>query len=135
MGWDIVAIGTNHNHPVEDPIRGRWFQFVRAFNSSDVLSNKVDISDFRKYIFRQLKACGCDKAYYFADQGSGEWLYNAIDKPAKEWIEYLEKGEYITDGNPEIVKVQKLLDNTLMFSEVDDIDCFVDDFSDLEENK
>ena len=34
-----------------------------------------------------------------------------------------------------IVKVQKLLDNTLMFSEVDDIDCFVDDFSDLEENK
>ncbi|MBD5191578.1 MAG: hypothetical protein HDS88_01675 [Bacteroidales bacterium] len=97
MGWDIVAIGTNHNLPVEDPIRGRWFQFVRAFNSSDVLSNKVDISDFRKYIFRQLKACGCDKAYYFADQGSGEWLYNAIDKPAKEWIEYLEKGEYITD--------------------------------------
>ena len=34
-----------------------------------------------------------------------------------------------------LLKSKKLLDNTLMFSEVDDIDCFVDDFSDLEENK
>lgn len=63
---------------------GRWFQFVESLKNPQTLSNKDYILDFRKYIFQQLKICGCDKAYYFADQGPGQWLYDIIDKSAKE---------------------------------------------------
>lgn len=110
---------------------GRWFQLVRSFIAPSEAYIKENLIEFRKFIFSQLKACGCDKAYYFADQGPGEWLYDRINLPVQDWIDYLKKGDYIEDGVPEIIEVQKLLDNTLHLSENDWIDCFIDDFSDL----
>ena len=77
--------------------------------------------------------CGCNKAYYFADQGDGEMLFNVIDKTAKEWVDYLEKGEYISDRRPEIIEIPKLLGNSIRLSDNDWIDCFIDDFSDFKE--
>lgn len=111
---------------------GRWFQFVRALNNPLAAPNKNHILEFRKHIYSQLKACGCDNAYYFADQGPGEWLYDAIDKSAKDWTDYLEKGEYIKDRTPMIIEVQKILDGSIILSEEDCIDCFIDNFYDLQ---
>ncbi|MBD5272292.1 MAG: hypothetical protein HDS42_03325 [Bacteroides sp.] len=110
---------------------GRWFQFVRTLKKPNDIPNKENILEFRKHIFRQLKACGCNEAYYFADQGPGELLYNILDKPAKEWIDYLEKGEFISDGKPKIIEIPKHLDNSIQLSDNDWIDCFIDDFSDF----
>ena len=110
---------------------GRWFQFVRTMKNPQDKSNKDCIVEFRQHIFNQLKACGCDKAYYFADQGPTAMLYDSIDMSAKDWVEYLEKGAYTENRNPIIVEIQKLLDGRLKVAEDDWIDYFVDDFSDL----
>lgn len=112
---------------------GRWFQFVRTLKKPHDIPNKNNILEFRKHIFRQLMVCGCNKAYYFADQGDGEMLFNVIDKTAKEWVDYLEKGEYISDRRPEIIEIPKLLGNSIRLSDNDWIDCFIDDFSDFKE--
>ena len=110
---------------------GRWFQFVRAMKNPHDKPNEDYILEFRQNIFRQLMTCGCDKAYYFADQGVTALLFDNIDKSATDWVEYLETGDYAEDRNSIIVKVQELLDGRLKFAEEDGIDCFVDDFSDL----
>ena len=118
-------IDFNYNFP------GRWFQFVRTMKNPQDKSNKDCILEFRQHIFNQLKACGCDKAYYFADQGPTAMLYDSIDMSAKDWVEYLEKGAYTENRDPIIVEIQKLLDGRLKVAEDDWIDYFVDDFSDL----
>ena len=110
---------------------GRWFQFVSALIAPRDERDKNYIMEFRQHIFNQLKTCGCDTAYYFADQGAGGCIFDAIDKPSKEWIKYLESGEYIKDRAPVIVEVQKLIDRTLILSNGDWIDCFIDNFHDL----
>ncbi len=114
-----------------DNFPGRWFQFVRTLKNPLAQPNKDCILELRKHIFRQLKACGCDKAYYFADQGPGELLSNAIDNSAKEWVGYLERGEFVDDKKPMIVEVEKLLDGSLILSDDDWIDCFIDNFYDF----
>lgn len=113
--------------------KGRWFQFVDALKDPESSPHKEHIQEFRNYIFQQMKACGCDVAYYFADQGSGEFLYDFINKPSKEWVEYLEKGDWAEDANPKIVEVRDLLNGSIVLSEEDWIDCFIDDFSDYKE--
>ena len=110
---------------------GRWSQFVSDLRRPHVMPNKAHIMDFRRHIFRQMQVCGCDRAYYFADQGPGEWLFDAINLPAQEWVDYMRGGSYIRNGRPIIMEVQRLLDGSLKLLEDGYADCFVDDFSDF----
>ncbi|MDE6427444.1 MAG: hypothetical protein K2K59_00645 [Muribaculaceae bacterium] len=109
----------------------RWSQFVNDLRRPHVMPNKAHIMDFRRQIFRQMQVCGCDRAYYFADQGPGEGLFDAINLPAQEWVDYMRGGSYIRNGRPIIMEVQRLLDGSLKLQEDGYADCFVDDFSDF----
>lgn len=111
---------------------GRWFQFVHALKNAHTHPYKDNLRDFRQQIFRQLKICGCDKAFYFADQGPGLWLFDAIDKSSKDWVSYLIEGEYIEDGKPKIFDIPHILNGSIVLSEDEWIDCLIDDFSDFE---
>ncbi len=110
---------------------GRWFSFEESFTMPYEGVNKIAIDDFRRQIYSQLKAYGCDCAYYFADQGYGEYLYDAIDRKSSDWLSFMKSLQYI-DENPDdyiIYSVQDYLKGKLLDIK-DCVICIVDDFSD-----
>ena len=113
---------------------GRWRNFYNALNNPHIQPNKNNIFEFRKHIYRQLKVCGCDIAYYFADDGPGMYLFDSINLPAKEWVDFLDSGKYVKNGKPLIVEVKNILDHTLELPEDEWVDCYIDDFSDFRGN-
>lgn len=109
---------------------GRWFAFVESFTEPYEGKNKTSIDDFRHQIYSQLKAYGCDCAYYFSDQGYSEALYEAINRSSADWIKFMESRQYIEDPDEYIIySVQDYLNGKLLNIH-DSVICIIDDFSD-----
>lgn len=119
---------------------GRWFQFLDLFRKPYEGDAKGILDKFRWDIYRQMRLCGCDKAYFFPDQNYGEWIYDNINLPSKEWVEYLMSGRHLEKStkNKEIIVPLRILNivdyvvGRIVLEEEDYIHCFIDDFSDFE---
>lgn len=118
---------------------GRWSQFSNAFYQRYAGLNQKFIDEFRAYIYRQMQICGCDKAYYFCDQGPGAWLYDRIDRPAEDWLDFLygKWRSYAKEywegrgATTDIRNVSDYLAGNLVKPQIEVVDCWIDDFSDL----
>lgn len=111
---------------------GRWFTFEDMFQQPYAGENKQRLDNFRRYIYKQFLACGCDKAYYFPDQGFGESLYDVINLPSDEWVSYMESREYIEDDeNQLIIKMNDYINGKILLRQDQNAICVIDDFSDL----
>lgn len=110
---------------------GRWFSFEELFTEPYKGDNKIVLDDFRRQIYSQLKAYGCDCAYYFEDQGYGEHLYNAIDRKSSDWVSFMKSRQYIDEDSDDyiIYSVQDYLKGKLLNVQ-DNVICIIDDFSD-----
>lgn len=116
-----------------DNFPARWFQFVSLFRSPYEGEVKDLLDSFRNYIFKQMQLCGCDKAYYFADQGDGEMLLDKLDLKTADWLEYLYSGNFKEDKSekPIIFSVIDYINGKIILHEDEYADCFIDDFSDM----
>lgn len=114
---------------------GRWRQFENIFETAPDSLEAQNLHEFRKHIFEQFKICGCDMAYYFADQGPGEKLANRLNFSSKKWLAYLESGVFAEDGDDaRIMKVSDYMAGKVILKSDDWVDCFIDDFSDFKQN-
>lgn len=111
---------------------GRWNQFERKFKNNPDSLEAHCLHDFRKFIYKQYQVCGCDMAYYFADQGPGEKLMDRLNLTSKKWRAYLDSGGFVEKGNdPKIMKICDYVAGDVILNDEDWVDCFIDDFSDL----
>lgn len=112
---------------------GRWFAFEDIFRNPYMGENKQKLDDFRKGIYSQFKAAGCDKAYYFPDQGYGQALYDLINLPSAQWVAYMQSREYIKhdDNNHVIIKMSDYIAGKFILRADQNIICIVDYFSDM----
>lgn len=122
-----------------DNFSGRWFGFHNMFYEPYDGEIKQRLDDFRKYIFQQMTVCGCEKAYYFPDQGYGEILYNLINLPVSDWEAYLCSGLEISDENSNdeplnCFHIFDYLSHKRILEEGEYAHCFIDDFSDFKKN-
>lgn len=111
---------------------GMWFSLTDVFYEPYIGENKRILDEFRKDIYAQLTACGCDKAYYFPDQGSGERIWNKINRPADEWLSFLLSRSYLDEDDPDqlIFNIQEYIKEGRILKD-EGIICLVDDFSDF----
>lgn len=114
---------------------GRWFALERLFREPYPSENHKYMDDFRSDIYLQLQATGADCAFYFPDQGFGEWLYEEINKESDEWIAYMKSRQYMKDddSSQKIFSVQDYLKGNILLGEQENIICFIDDFSDFKD--
>lgn len=112
---------------------GRWFTFEDIFKKLYLGENKQKLDDFRNDIYTQFKAAGCDKAYYFPDQGFGEALYDVINLPSDEWVAYMQSREYmkVDDNSQIIIKMNDYIAGKIVLRSDQNVICIVDDFSDM----
>ena len=111
---------------------GRWFQFVDKFRQPYEGENRELLFDFRLHIFKQMKACGCDTALYFPDQGDGEYIFNEINLPSKTLLDKIRRGVYSTDSDQlTTFNVADYIQGNIVLPEKSDVLCFIDTFSDL----
>lgn len=112
---------------------GRWFNFERVFKQPDKDENKQNLDKFRQSIFTQLKVSGCDKAYYFPDQGFGEIIYDCIDRKSDDWVSYLNSREYIENDCEDfvILNMNDYIEGRIVLSQNQNLICLIDDFSDF----
>lgn len=111
---------------------GRWRHFERTFENAPDSLEVRSLHEFRNHIFKQFQVCGCDMAYYFADQGPGEMLLDNLNLSSKKWRAYLVSGDFIDDSDcPKIMKICDYLTGDKILNAEDWVDCFIDDFSDL----
>lgn len=112
---------------------GRWFTFEDIFKTPYLGGNKQKLDDFRNGIYTQFKAAGCDKAYYFPDQGFGEALYAVINLPSDEWVAYMQSRKYMKDDDngQVIIKMNDYIAGKIVLRSDQNIICIVDDFSDM----
>lgn len=112
---------------------GRWFTFEHIFKKPYLGENKQKLDDFRNGIYSQFKASGCDKAYYFPDQGFGEALYDVINLPSDEWVAYMQSREYMEDDDNSqvIIKMSDYIAGNIILRSDQNVICIVDDFSDM----
>ncbi len=86
-----------------------------------------------------MKLCGCDRVYFFPDQGYGEFIYNRINLPSKEWLAYLMSGRNLKEAakNEEaveplrIINIVDYVEGRTVLDAKDYVHCFIDDFSDF----
>lgn len=143
--YHIFRIGIDHERVVfqldiyienvdfDVAFNGRWFTFEDVFKQHYEGENKQKLDAFRNYIYDQLKASGCNKAYYFPDQGFGESLYDVINLPSDEWVSYMESREYIEDDDETqfIIKMVDYINGKIMLRQDQNVICVIDDFSDF----
>ena len=116
-----------------DNFTGRWFHFVDIFRNPYEGKSKELLDNFRNHIFQQFKLAGCDKAFFFPDQGNGEVLYDRINLPSNEWIEYLNSGEFMEDGDEAVLfSINDYIEGkSILANKKDYVDVFIDDFRDM----
>lgn len=109
----------------------RWFQFKNLFSDISPQSN-LELKKLRDYIHWQCKLTGCDRIFYFPDQYYGESLYNEINRPSAEWLEFMtrlsEKEGYSED---DIFDINDYLEHNKTIPLNKDVYCFVDEFKDI----
>lgn len=113
---------------------GRWFAFTNVFHEPYIGENKRRLDDFRKDIYAQLRASGCDKAYYLPDQGFGEILCDKINLPANEWLSFMLSRSYLDEDDSAhlIFDIQEYIQGGRILIE-ECITCVIDDFSDFKD--
>lgn len=116
-----------------DNFSGRWFQFEEIFRYPYQGKSKELLDNFRNHIYQQFKLAGCDKAFFFPDQGSGQFLYDSINLASDEWIEYLNSGDFMEDGDePVFFSINDYIEGkTFIKNRRDYVDVFIDDFRDM----
>lgn len=80
--------------------------------------------------------CGCDKAYLFPYQGYGDLLYDKINIPADEWLDYLMSGRHLAESKSygdklRIFNISEYITGREILNGGENIHCIIDDFSDL----
>ncbi|MDE6484328.1 MAG: hypothetical protein K2L14_02905 [Duncaniella sp.] len=115
------------------PYGGRWFGFERVFKEPYSGENKRILDNFRKDIYKQLSAYGCDNAYYFPDQGFGERLYEYINHTTNEWVDFMQSRSYICDDCEDLLifNMSDYLSGEIILSPGQNIICIIDDFADF----
>lgn len=114
-----------------DNFSGRWFSFHNLFK--ELNSEKKEILYlFRKYIYRQLKIVGCDKAYIFPDQGWGCKLIDRLNLRGKTFLKYLELGQYLEkDEILNVFLISDYIEGRRIINDNEIVHYFIDDFRDM----
>jgi hypothetical protein len=70
----------------------RWYSFLENFTLGPEYHYPDDASmlqDYRKELCRHAQSLGCDEVIYIADQDAGELIFDQIDKPVNDLLNYI----------------------------------------------
>lgn len=112
---------------------GRWFGFYRYFSTDREGYDVKYLNDFRRTVRRYFKSAGCDKVYYFPDQGDTINIETYWDEPWEVLEEYILSKKFCSSGaQSDLIDVPAFMKSDNPIPSSNRIDIFVDDFSDME---
>ncbi len=115
----------------------RYRIFYSYFTKGDLSNTSIfDIENFRKEVYKYCQVLGCKFAIYYPDTiHSSSELSDYFHMNQEDLLEYIYSKAKMQKDAWNIVSVSSFLKgDRVYFNENPFIDCFIDDFKDLEEN-